>query len=166
MIEVDSVDTARRLTERGLGVAFLPATAAVPSIEAERLAAVDLADARPVAWRIVALERTGPDIVLRGALEDPKVEVLMHGGDYDLRLLDRDLGILPVRLFDTQVAAALTGEPAIGLSALLEKYVGVKLAKKYQRADWAARPLTVIIEERPWARDALTALTLMGRPSL
>jgi ribonuclease D len=80
--------------------------------------------------------------VLRGALEDPKVEVLMHGGDYDLRLLDRDLGILPVRLFDTQVAAALTGEPAIGLSALLEKYVGVKLAKKYQRADWAARPLT------------------------
>ena len=58
VIEVDSVDTARRLVERGLGVAFLPATAAVPSIEAERLSAVSLADARPTSWRIVALERT------------------------------------------------------------------------------------------------------------
>lgn len=57
VIEVDSVDTARRLVERGLGVAFLPATAAVPSIEADRLAAVSLADARPASWRIVSLER-------------------------------------------------------------------------------------------------------------
>ena len=34
--------------------------------------------------------------VLRTGLEDPGVEVLMHGGDYDLRLLDRDLDIRPV----------------------------------------------------------------------
>lgn len=80
--------------------------------------------------------------VLRTGLEGPGVEILMHGGDYDLRLLDRDLGIRPVRLFDTQIAASLIGEPAIGLSALLEKYLSVKLAKKYQRADWAQRPLT------------------------
>jgi ribonuclease D len=80
--------------------------------------------------------------LLRGGLEDPGVEVLMHGGDYDLRLLDRDLDIRPVKLFDTQIAASLVGEPAIGLSALLEKYLSVKLAKKYQRADWAQRPLT------------------------
>ncbi len=57
VIEVDSVDTARRLVERGLGVAFLPATAAVPSIETERLSAISLADAQPGSWRIVALER-------------------------------------------------------------------------------------------------------------
>ena len=58
VIEVDSVDTARRLVERGLGVAFLPATTAVPSIEDERLASVALADAELASWRIVAMERT------------------------------------------------------------------------------------------------------------
>jgi DNA-binding transcriptional LysR family regulator len=59
VIEVDSVDTARRLVELGLGVAFLPATTAVPAIETERLAAVELSDARPATRRVVALERTG-----------------------------------------------------------------------------------------------------------
>ncbi len=78
---------------------------------------------------------------LRGVLEDPEVEVVMHGSDYDLRLLDRDLGIRPRGIFDTQVAAALLGEPGLGLSALLERHVGVRLSKKFQRADWAARPL-------------------------
>ena len=58
VIEVDSVDTAQRLVERGLGVAFLPSTSAVPGIEAGRLAAVELADAHSAPRRIVALERT------------------------------------------------------------------------------------------------------------
>lgn len=82
-----------------------------------------------------------PADFLRGPIEDPDVRLLMHGGDYDLRLLDRDLGIRPRGVFDTQIAAGLIGEEALGLSALLEKYLGVKLAKKYQRADWAKRPL-------------------------
>jgi DNA-binding transcriptional LysR family regulator len=56
VIEVDSVDTARRLVARGLGVAWLPSTAAVPEFEAGRLAAVGLADAPETTRRIVALE--------------------------------------------------------------------------------------------------------------
>ncbi len=82
-----------------------------------------------------------PASVLAPALEDPEVELVMHGSDYDLRLLDRDLGIRPRGIFDTQVAASLLGETALGLSALLERHVGVRLSKKYQRADWARRPL-------------------------
>ena len=78
---------------------------------------------------------------LRGPLEDPDIEVLMHGADYDLRLLDRDLGVGLRGLFDTQVAAALLGENSLGLAALLERHLGVKLSKKFQRADWARRPL-------------------------
>ncbi|NNF39655.1 MAG: ribonuclease D [Gemmatimonadetes bacterium] len=79
--------------------------------------------------------------VLRGPLEEPSLPVLMHGADYDLRLLDRDLGISLKGLVDTQVAASLLGESALGLAALLEKHLDVRLAKKYQRADWAKRPL-------------------------
>jgi ribonuclease D len=82
-----------------------------------------------------------PSEVLREPLESPDVTVLLHGGDYDLRLLDRDLDLHPVRLFDTQTAAALLGEPGLGLAALLEKYLDVHVSKKYQRADWAKRPL-------------------------
>jgi len=83
-----------------------------------------------------------PGDLLRAVLQDPGVEIVMHGADYDLRLLDRDLGIRLRGLFDTQIAAAVLGEPALGLQALLESRLGVTLSKKYQRADWAERPLS------------------------
>jgi ribonuclease D len=83
-----------------------------------------------------------PSDMLRGPLESPGVEVVMHGADFDLRLLSRDLGIELRGIFDTQIAAQLLGEEAIGLAALLESRLGVVVSKKYQRADWAERPLT------------------------
>lgn len=79
---------------------------------------------------------------LKPFLEDPARRVLMHGGSYDLRLLRRDLDISVARLADTQVAAGFLGEPAMGLQKLLLKHLGVRLAKKYQKADWARRPLS------------------------
>ena len=75
-------------------------------------------------------------------LADPRIEVIFHDADYDLRLLQRQYGIRAARLFDTRVAAQFLNEPGIGLAALLEKYFGVTLNKKYQRADWSARPLS------------------------
>lgn len=60
VIEVDSVDTARRLVERGLGVALLPSTASMPEFEAGRLAPVGLADAPEMSRQVVALERATP----------------------------------------------------------------------------------------------------------
>ena len=83
-----------------------------------------------------------PSPALRAPLESPDVRVLLHGGDFDLRLLDRDLDLHPVNLFDTQTAAALLGEASLGLASLLETYFDVRLSKKYQRADWAQRPLS------------------------
>ena len=75
-------------------------------------------------------------------LADPAVEVIFHDADYDLRILDRDYGFRARRLWDTKVAAQLSGEVAFGLGALLEKYFGVRLSKALQRADWSQRPLT------------------------
>jgi DNA-binding transcriptional LysR family regulator len=60
VIEVDSVDTARRMVALGLGVAFLPSTSAVPEIDAGRLAAVGIADVPAITRRVVALERAQP----------------------------------------------------------------------------------------------------------
>lgn len=82
-----------------------------------------------------------PSPVLRPLLEDPTVEVVMHGADFDVRLLHRDLGIKLRGLFDTQIAATFMGAGAVGLASLLDEHLDVKVSKKYQRADWAQRPL-------------------------
>lgn len=75
-------------------------------------------------------------------LTNREQEKIFHDADYDLRILDRDLDLRVAGLFDTQIAAAFVGNRALGLGALVEKYLGIKLPKAYQRADWAERPLT------------------------
>jgi ribonuclease D len=75
-------------------------------------------------------------------LADPAVESVFHDADYDLRLMARQFGYRCTSLFDTRVAAQLLNEPGIGLAAMLEKYLGVTLDKRFQRADWSARPLS------------------------
>jgi len=73
---------------------------------------------------------------------DPAVEKIFHDADYDVRILDRDAGLSIANLFDTQVAAAFLGERSLGLGNIAEKYLGLKLPKEHQRADWGERPLT------------------------
>lgn len=75
-------------------------------------------------------------------VEDPKVEIVFHDADYDLRLLHQDYGWQIRNVFDTRIAAQLLGLKAFGLAALLERAYGLKLDKKHQRADWSMRPLT------------------------
>ena len=75
-------------------------------------------------------------------LADPGIEKVFHDADYDLRLFDRQFGYRARRLFDTRIAAQFLNEPGIGLGALLEKYFGVLADKRFQRADWSARPLS------------------------
>ena len=70
-----------------------------------------------------------------------ETEVVFHDADYDLRLLSRDFGLSVKCLFDTKIAAQFIGEQAFGLGSLVEKYLGITLEKKHQRADWAQRPL-------------------------
>jgi ribonuclease D len=79
---------------------------------------------------------------LGGVLDDPAIEIVFHDADYDLRLLDREYGLRTSNLFDTRIAAQLLNEPGVGLAALLEKYLQVRLDKRFQRADWSTRPLS------------------------
>lgn len=70
-----------------------------------------------------------------------EMEVVIHDADYDLRILAKHHGIRVENVFDTLVAAELLNEPEIGLAALLGKYQGVHVDKKFQKADWSKRPL-------------------------
>jgi ribonuclease D len=79
---------------------------------------------------------------LGALLANPAVEKVFHDADYDLRLLYHEFRFSAKRLFDTRIAAQLLGEPSIGLGALLQLYFGLTPDKRFQRADWSARPLT------------------------
>lgn len=84
-----------------------------------------------------------PDLSRLGVLlSQDSVEFVFHDADYDLRLFQRQFGFRLRNLFDTRVAAQFLNEPGIGLAALLGKWLGVTTDKRFQRADWSARPLT------------------------
>ncbi len=85
----------------------------------------------------VALEDLTP---LRDVFDRDSVEVLFHGGDYDIAMLSRDHGFAFHRVFDTMIAAMILGEEKIGLANLVLDAYGVQLDKRYQKADWARRP--------------------------
>lgn len=74
-------------------------------------------------------------------------ELIFHAADYDLRLLRKHHDFTPTEIFDTMLAARLLGERQFGLGALVEKFLGVKLDKGPQKADWAQRPLTKRMED-------------------
>jgi ribonuclease D len=67
-------------------------------------------------------------------------EVILHASTQDLPCL-RELGINPVKLFDTELAGRIAGLPRVGLGPLLQSIMGVLLAKEHSAADWSARPL-------------------------
>src|SRR5258705_8677605 len=81
---------------------------------------------------------------LSGFLEALAVKpLILHGGDYDLRMMRASLGFRARReVFDPMIAAQLLGIEQIGLAALIEKYLGVTMEKAGQKSDWSRRPLS------------------------
>ena len=73
-------------------------------------------------------------------------QLIMHGADYDLRLFVKHHEFVPSAIFDTMLAARLLGLRQFSLSHLVEAYLGVKLEKGPQKANWALRPLTPRME--------------------
>ena len=77
---------------------------------------------------------------LRQVLADK--EIVLHGADYDLRLLRRNLNFAPKEIFDTVIAARLIGLREFSLAALVKRYFDIELVKGSQKANWAHRPLS------------------------
>lgn len=73
---------------------------------------------------------------------NPNIEKVFHAAEYDLICLKRDFGFTFTNLFDTMVASRDLGRTAVGLAAILVEEFGVTLDKRYQRANWGARPLS------------------------
>jgi ribonuclease D len=81
------------------------------------------------------LEALGP------FMADPGIEKVFHAATYDIHCLRRDYGFTFANIFDTHVAAQFIGYEQLGLSALMERLLGVSHSKRRQRDDWSRRPL-------------------------
>lgn len=75
---------------------------------------------------------------LTPALTGP--EWVLHAANQDLACL-AEIGLLPSRLFDTELAGRLAGLPRVGLGPLVEQLLGLRLEKGHGAADWSRRPL-------------------------
>jgi ribonuclease D len=82
---------------------------------------------------------------LRRALETK--EIVLHGADYDLRMLRRGLNLAASKIFDTLIAARLLGIREFSLAALVKRYFDLTLLKGSQKANWAQRPLPARMAE-------------------
>ena len=67
-------------------------------------------------------------------------EVILHASTQDLPCLS-EVGLLPMRLFDTELGGRIAGLPRVGLGTLVESLLGISLAKEHSAVDWSKRPL-------------------------
>ncbi len=118
------------------------------------------------------------DVLAPGLKLDPlwraleRKHLIMHGSDFDLRLLHDVCRFRAQSLFDTMLAAQLLGLQRIGLASLLDQHFAVTLDKDGQKANWSKRPLTpkllnyaaLDVWHLPALRDILSReLTKLGR---
>lgn len=83
------------------------------------------------------------------------IEWVFHAASQDLPCL-REVGLEPVRIFDTELASRLLGREHVGLGAVVHEVLGIELAKAHSAADWSTRPLP-----QPWLEYAALDVELL-----
>lgn len=83
---------------------------------------------------------TGSDAMKKLAEVLASLEWILHAATQDLPCL-AELGLRPGSLFDTELGSRLAALERVGLGAVVERFMGVRLAKEHSAADWSIRPL-------------------------
>lgn len=105
---------------------------------AERIALLQVA----AGGRVFIIDPLRVDVTtLAHLFTDTSKEKVFHDADYDGRMILTSLGVRPLPVFDTMIAARVLGKRKVGLADLLLEYFGVSVDKGFQKADWSRRPL-------------------------
>jgi ribonuclease D len=114
---------------------------------------------------LVQLRREGAGTVLIDPIGCPDLsglgsvladaEWVLHAASQDLPCL-REIGMIPRRLFDTELAGRLAGYARVGLGAMVENVLGYALEKGHSAVDWSTRPLP-----EPWLHYAALDVELL-----
>ncbi|MBO6826303.1 MAG: ribonuclease D [Sneathiella sp.] len=76
-------------------------------------------------------------------LQNENVLKVFHAGRQDLEIFHRMTGKVPTPIFDTQVAAMVSGfGESVGYDTLVTKLAGAQIDKSSRFTDWSRRPLT------------------------
>ena len=114
---------------------------------------------------LVQLRRGGAGTVLIDPIALPDLSTLgaalagaewvLHAASQDLACL-AEIGLIPERIFDTELAGRLLGYERVGLGRMVEEVLGFTLEKGHSAADWSTRPLP-----EPWLRYAALDVELL-----
>lgn len=110
---------------------------------------------REGAGTVLVDPRAVPDLsALGAALGD--AEWVLHAANQDLACLAA-VGLRPGGdLFDTELGGRIAGYQRVGLGAVVERLLGVRLAKEHSAVDWSTRPLP-----EPWLMYAALDVELL-----
>ncbi|HET6582169.1 MAG TPA: ribonuclease D, partial [Nannocystaceae bacterium] len=72
---------------------------------------------------------------------DPDRTKVLHAAENDVVVLQRELAMPLVGIFDTMLAARVLGWDGVGLGDILATRFGHRTDKRWQRHDWSRRPL-------------------------
>ncbi|MEO0779421.1 MAG: ribonuclease D [Bacteroidota bacterium] len=87
----------------------------------------------------ITLEQFDPFLEM---IQNPAITKVTHAGENDYRLLYNLFGIVPRKVFDSQVAAGFLGyRYPMSFSKLVEQETGRRLPKGYTVSDWETRPM-------------------------
>lgn len=94
----------------------------------------------------VAIDPLAEDIDLSpffALMKDESLLKVFHAAKQDMEIFHHLMGVVPVPIYDTQVAAMVCGYgEQVGYEALVERIVKEPLDKASRFTDWAQRPLT------------------------
>lgn len=106
-----------------------------------RLELAQISDGKQIA--LIDVPAAGDLKPLAKLLANPRALKIFHASDQDLEVLQLALGIAPLPIFDTQVAAALLGYGhQISLSNLVRMIAGVTSGTTQSVSDWTHRPFS------------------------
>ena len=113
-----------------------------------QLGLIQVAD-QDEAWLIDPLALSAADLgPLIDVLTDENVLKVAHAIEQDQECLYHLCGVVASPVLDTTIAAGLTGHgEQIGLAALLQKLLHVRLTKGHTRTDWLQRPLSAAMAD-------------------
>ncbi len=141
-VTVREIEAAAQLLDRGQGPFAVDAERASGFRYSNRAYLIQIrrADAGTVLIDPVS-HGAGPLTALRPVAEVlSKDEWILHSADQDLPCL-AEIGMRPPALYDTELAGRLAGFDRVNLATMVERLLGLGLAKGHGAGDWSKRPL-------------------------
>lgn len=85
--------------------------------------------------------------ILKKIMENKSIEKIFHSAEFDIKMIKKKCLCQINNIFDVMIAAKYLGIEKCGLDNLVKMYLGVDLDKKFQKANWGKRPLTLELLE-------------------